>query len=71
MKAFGWRWEWRDWSLSKRDPNAVDYEGWLGIFSLRCAVCTRWSLGCGDPECDWFCGVCRACLTGIKKEEDK
>jgi hypothetical protein len=65
MKAFGFWWNWYDWSLSRReehpDPESRG-EFWLGMFALRCAVCRRWTLGCGSKDCQVFCGVCSECL---------
>lgn len=46
-----------DWSLGiKRQRNQLTIIDL--IFSLRCAECRRFSLGCRDH---WFCGMCRDC----------
>ena len=65
MKAFGYEWDWRDWSLSVNEP----YEGrnnfWRQLFSLRCSLCLAWCAGCREH---WFCGLCDACRASAEDE---
>lgn len=62
MSDWNVRWDWRDWSLSRRERTGVNH--WLGMFSLKCGQCLRWSLGCRDH---WFCGCCEPCRLSLER----
>jgi hypothetical protein len=66
MKAFGY---WlHDWSLSRQHPEHKNW--WMGIFDLKCALCRKWTLGCGETDCVFFCGICPPCKESIHRMEE-
>lgn len=67
MKAFGFEWDWRDWSLSHRDKSEPRGNFWRQIFGLKCGTCLRWSLGC---RTHWFCGMCESCRADFEDEAE-
>jgi hypothetical protein len=58
----GLSWDWRDWSLSRRQRQS---NVWHQLFAFRCVICLRWCLGCKDH---WFCGICEECRVRMEGE---
>jgi hypothetical protein len=61
-------WEAYDWSFNRVDtryPNGKRFESHT-LFALRCGVCRKFTIGCGNHL---FCGTCKTCLLSLEEEE--